>query len=58
MQMEEKDLRWRIEVQTGQMSRIANRIKAEDKLSAVDLVDLAVSAKVLLLELREHGVEV
>lgn len=56
--MEEKDLRWRIEVQTGQMRRIANRILAEEKLNAVDLVDLAVSAKVLLLELRKKGVDV
>lgn len=56
--MEEKDLRWQIEVQTGMMRRIANRIKDAEAITAVDLVDLAVSCEVLLMELRKHGVEV
>jgi hypothetical protein len=58
MQMEEKDLRWNIEVQSWAIRRIANRIKAAETITAVDLVDLAVSCEVLLMELRKHGVEV
>jgi hypothetical protein len=58
MQMEEKDLRWNIEVQSWAIRRIANRIKAAETITAVDLVDLAVSCEVLLSELRKHGVEV
>jgi hypothetical protein len=58
MQMEEKDLRWNIEVQSWTIRRIANRIKAAETITAVDLVDLAVSCEVLLMELRKHGVEV
>lgn len=56
--MEEKDLRWNIEQRTWLMRRIANRIKAAETITAVDLVDLAVSCEVLLSELRKHGVEV
>lgn len=56
--MEEKDLRWRIEAQTWAINRIAKRIKAAETITAVDLVDLAVSCEVLLMELRKHGVEV
>lgn len=56
--MEEKDLRWNIEVQSWAIRRIANRIKAAETIAAVDLVDLAVSCEVLLMELRKHGVEV
>ena len=56
--MEEKDLRWQIEVQSWAINRIANRIKKAETVAAVDLVDLAVSCEVLLMELRKHGVEV
>ena len=56
--MEEKDLRWEIENQAWLINRIANRIKAAETITAVDLVDLAVSCEVLLSELRKHGVEV
>ena len=56
--MEEKDLRWQIEVQTAYMRRVADRIKAAETITAVDLVDLAVSCEVLAMELRKHGVEV
>jgi hypothetical protein len=58
MQMEEKALRCQIENQSWLISRIANRIKAAETITAVDLVDLAVSCEVLLMELRKHGVEV
>lgn len=56
--MEEKALRCQIENQSWLISRIANRIKAAETITAVDLVDLAVSCEVLLMELRKHGVEV
>ena len=54
----ENPLRWQIEMQTNYMHRIANRIKKTDVITAEDLVDLAVSCQVLLLELRERGVDV
>jgi hypothetical protein len=58
MQMEEKDLRWNIEVQSWAIRRTANKIKSASSITAADLVDLAVSCEVLLMELRKHGVEV
>jgi hypothetical protein len=56
--MEEKDLRWNIEVQSWAIRRTANKIKSASSITAADLVDLAVSCEVLLMELRKHGVEV
>lgn len=56
--MEEKDLRWEIENQAWLINRIANRIKAAETIAEDDLVKLAGSCKVLLMELRKHGVEV
>ena len=56
--MEEKDLQWQIEVQTAYMRRIANRIKAAGSITALDMLDLAVSCEILKDELKKHGVEV
>lgn len=54
--MDDKDLKWQLEVQTNHMHRLAHKPSSE--ITAADLVDVAISCKVLLLELRKRGIDV
>lgn len=56
--MEEQDLKKKLALYLWSLNRQIPRVNESETIEFVDLVDIATTCKCLLLDLKEHGVEV